>query len=124
MNKERLLNVAKACRESRNPDQFSMARYVNTCGTPACAFGHYAARADLQDEFSINTEQNPKRWNDEGVHDKKTGEQIWYDSDEVLAHFDATEEELKVLFNTRGCGGARTPEQAAEYIERFVAEHS
>lgn len=58
----RLLNVARALRESPNPKAFTMLRFVhgddsfsNTvgsaadwCGTPACALGHYGSRTDLQ----------------------------------------------------------------------------
>ena len=33
---KRLLNVARALRESKHPEQFTMTEYVNPCGTPAC----------------------------------------------------------------------------------------
>jgi hypothetical protein len=123
MNKERLLNVAKAQRESKHPEHFTMHRYVNKCGTPACAFGHYAAREDLQDDFSINTEEDPHRHFDEGVHDRHSGEPIMYDADSVSEHFEAPYEELVQFFEYDGCGGAKTASEAAEFIERFVFEN-
>lgn len=124
MNKERLLNVAKALRESPNPEQFSMKRHVNTCGTPACAFGHYAARADLQSEFSINTAEDPMRFECDGVYRLANGEAIptGYDMREVREHFGLTPVQIDDLFCSSGCDGAKTPIEAAEYIERFVAE--
>lgn len=53
MNKERLLNVAKALRESTTPpDLFTMRFVMRECGTPACALGHYAARGDSAKEVA------------------------------------------------------------------------
>lgn len=121
MNIERLLNVAKALRESKRPGNFTMRRYVNVCGTPACAFGHYAAREDLQDDFSINTKEDPHRHFDEGVHDRQTGAPIMYDAEKVCEHFGATYEQLVPFFEYNGCGNAKTASEAAEWIERWVA---
>lgn len=123
MNKERLLNVARALRESKNPEQFTMLRHVNTCGTPACAFGHYAARADLQDEFSINTQEDPCRFAADGVYHHRDGLKVPCGFDElaVLKHFDLSLAAVEDLFGGCGCNDAKTPLEAAEYIERFVA---
>jgi hypothetical protein len=126
MNVERLLNVAKALRESKNPEQFSMARHVNTCGTPACAFGHYAARTDLQNEFSINTAEDSARWPSDGVyfhHDDGGTSACGFDETAVLEHFDLSLADIEMLFGGNGCGYAKTTIEAAKFIERFVAEH-
>lgn len=123
MNKERLLNVAKALRESKRPEKFTMRRYVNVCGTPACAFGHYAAREDLQDEFSINTKEDPCRFSDEGVHERHNGHQIMFDHEIVCEHFGSSYEELAVFFEYNGCGNAKTAEAAAEFIENWCASN-
>jgi hypothetical protein len=142
MNKERLLNVAKALRESPNPDHFDMRRYVNQCGTPACAFGHYAARDDLQDAFSINTTQDPNRWPHQGVYLRATAAEIHFGRPEVLSHFDLAPWQLNELFGSaddyeedgdydelsvpsyaRLARTCKTPGEAADYIERFVAQN-
>lgn len=112
MNKERLLNVARALRESKNPDKFTMSQLTNACGTPACALGHYAARRDLQDYYYIDADgefQCPA--------DDTTGPEE--DSDAL--HFGITADQSQELFGSHGCGNAKTAIEAAEYIEAFVA---
>lgn len=123
MDKERLLNVAKALRESPNPHMFDMGMYVNGCGTPACALGHFANRTDLQDICCISP--RPGSVN-EGfdIRYVMSGRLLNYNDDQLLKYLDISEEEACELFATDGCGDARTPIQAAEYIERFVAENS
>lgn len=128
MNKERLLNVARALRESPNPEQFHMSSYGHDCNTPACAIGHYAARPDLQDAFALDT----YGWL---IH--RDGRPCNYFHEEVHAHFDITPEQSSLLFSgdtdgddfdedgepnrVWGCNSARTALEAAEYIENFVA---
>jgi len=122
MNKERLLNVAKALWESKNPEKFDMDHHIHhECGTPACAFGHYAARQDLQDAFRIVFDG---QWRCHWIEttDGKN-ENVWWDDECVRKHFDISEKEARMLFFARGCGGAKTPVEAAKYIERFVAKH-
>jgi hypothetical protein len=121
MNKERLLNVAKALRGSKNPRAFTMKTYVwggigHPCGTPACALGHYASRRDLQDFIEIGGQKR--------LISLKNGQTVFYDDAAVLDHFDIGWEEANELFGHSGCGGAETVEEAAAYIERFVEEHS
>lgn len=113
--KKRLLNVARALRESPAPKRFTMGQYgfdePNTCGTPACALGHYAFRTDLQKTFNLYSS-----W----VRFKKSSELVDHYSPEVSKHFDLTADETEELFGGEGCGNARTVEQAATYIEGFV----
>lgn len=129
MNTERLLNVARALRESPAPEKFTMGSYLHTCGTPACALGHYAARRDLQSIFKPfkgkwagfvslvepRYEIDPDGDNYFSAHD------VDYDEKEVLEHFEIDDEQARELFSGEGCGGARTAFEAAEYIENFVA---
>ena len=106
--KKRLLNVAKALRESPAPERFSMEYYAHRdCGTPACALGHYAARRDIQRTFTIE-------------RDGAFGFDIEYEG-QIGDHFGLFDEEVNELFGTFGCRDAKTPAQAARYIERFVA---
>lgn len=114
MNKKRLLNVAKALRESKNPDMFTMRRFSHPCGTPACALGHYAARGDLQEDFLFDQHSVLVR--------SDTGDTVWLDEEEgfVMNHFDITEDEVEWLFGEEGCNSAATANEAAEFIEKFV----
>ena len=112
MNKERLLNVAQALRESPNQDRFTMRQFVyapdaeHTCGSPACALGHYAFRGDLQKTFTPDS--------------FRTGG-LACDAPEVQEHFGITSRQACQLFSAAGCGEAQTTSAAAEYIEKFVA---
>jgi hypothetical protein len=122
MNKERLLNVAKALRESKNPEMFDMEYHVHhECGTPACAFGHYAARQDLQDAFKIVFDGGWRSYWIETTDGQN--QNVWWDDDCVREHFDISDKQARLLFFSKGCGNAQTPTEAAEYIEHFVAEN-
>ena len=123
MNKvqaRRLLNVARALREAPDPAKFSMHAYCdNTCGTPACALGHYAARGDLQRLLAIRVDPSDGRklwWMQLRDGDRT----VSHRSEAVLDHFGIDGYETDELFGGDGCGGAWTPKQAARYIERFV----
>ena len=129
IHQKRLLNVAKALRESPKPAAFSMENYgedgtkglpensksKKACGSPACALGHYAARLDFQRTFRLVFS-----WDDfPTIHAGKR--EVGYISDEILAHFGITEDDAEELFSGDGCGRAKSPKGAALYIERFVA---
>lgn len=110
MNAERLLNVVRALRESLAPELFDMELYVHECGSPACALGHYAMRPDFQDDFTI-----------QGGNIRYQGAFcFWNAHDAAARHFDITKDEAKELFDDDGCGGARTIDEAADYIVAFV----
>lgn len=124
MNAERLLNVAKALRESPGPEKFSMADYANPgCGTPMCAIGHYAARQDLQSFLVLDNTKRAHRFASP-VFYADSGIEVCYDSSRLRQHFGIDEGDAELLFGPEGCEWAQTPIEAAEYIERFVAEHS
>lgn len=118
---KRLLNVAKACRETKTPEAFSMDRLIYStgmcgqpCGTPACALGNYAARRDLQRTFRIDIEASVLGGQSAYVDGP-------YDDGEAYFGLDPSKSEWEELFGLRGCGEAKTAKQAARYIERFVA---
>ena len=117
IHRKRLLNVARALREDPDPERFTMA-YFSSCGTPACALGHYAFRKDLQKTFYLRKERG---WL--GLV-KSRKEDLGIDSDHVLDHFGIEMGESEELFGDHGCGGAKTPIEAATYIEKFVERHS
>lgn len=110
--KHRLLNVAKALRESPNPEDFDMTRFTH-CGTPACALGHYAARPDLQQSFSISAS---------GLLIGEKGLRVSHDGCSVMSHFGLTADEAEDLFGMSGCEGAMTTDDAASYIEHYASE--
>ncbi len=141
--KKRLLNVAKALRETQTPDDFRMSLFGNACGTPACALGHYASRTDLQKAFvfrvnredaAYNKRQSQAMLEDPSTYRglisphvatvKRPRAALWYDGPEILEHFGITDYQAELIFGGHGCGGARHPDEAAQFIERFVEEQT
>lgn len=129
MNKERLLNVARALRDAHADDKLRAEFYMGVevheaCGTPACALGHYAARSDLQDVWKI--EKRPRSGMFRMVFtrpEEHDGEEIaYYDDAAVFNHFGIDEDDHAALFSAEGCDLATTPLEAAEFIENYVRE--
>lgn len=145
VQEKRLLNVARALRDAAKArKKFDMEKYVfgdenaleskfdqgrfkycnteeNFCGTPACALGHYAARTDLQRLLKIVVVKD--NWYGVsyaamGMYGVKNSN--WCQQNEVEHHFGISTDEFIELFDYNGCGGAKTPLQAAKYIEKFV----
>lgn len=110
--KQRLLDVAKALREGRHQKRFTMEDWGGLCGTPHCALGHYAARKDLQHTFRLTFTGKLRMV---GVTDMP-------DWDRIGRYFGLSGVEAIQLFGWSGCDYAMTPQQAAEYIERFAAK--
>jgi hypothetical protein len=114
MNKQRLLDVARACRETKSPEGFTMDRFANQCGTPACALGNYAVRTDLQKDFSLDPTWFPDL--------RFQGKPTWHNGPLVREYFDIDHDDAEKLFGPYGCGGS-DPIKAAEFIEYFVRSH-
>lgn len=138
MNKrqaDRLLNVAKALRESPKPKAFTMSCFIRGdrldqfegwCNTPGCALGHYASRRDLQRVFTVITERdrdgNPMDYSLRFLHDEEGSEGISFSDNNFLKYFGLDSyRDADELFSSYGCGDASTPKAAAKYIEQFVA---
>jgi hypothetical protein len=121
--RHRLLMVAKALRESPDPDKFRMDDVIHSCGTPACAFGHYVCRPDLQGAYQPSRYRtiDSGKWYWRPVF-AGTDEHVAFYSDHVMDHFGLTDDEQSALFDGGGCGEAKTAIEAAEYIERFVEQ--
>lgn len=113
MKTERLLNVAKACRETKYPNQFTMSKFGWRCGAPGCALGNYAVREDLQDEFSLDAQTHELRL-------RRIPGFVGVDDERLLRHFGIDYATSQKLFGTHGCGGAVSPEQAAQFIEQYA----
>lgn len=112
MNKGRLLKAMKALRESPHPKGFTMGHYRADCGTPGCVLGHYAARTDLQDAFILDS-----NW---VLPSDGTKELVYFDGVHVRQHFEIASGDAEMLFGPDGCGKAKTPEEAAVFIENFI----
>jgi hypothetical protein len=115
MNRERLLKVATALRESPHAELFTMTRYA-AWGRPCDALGHYASRSDLQSAFKLS------RFRDRVY--TAAGKRVFWYSPEVLEHFGLSCDEAEHLFSGDGCNEAQLPEDAATYVERFLAGDS
>jgi len=115
---QRLLNVARSLKESRAPAKFDMGTYGHSRGTPACALGHYAARTDLQNVLFLSGTGDLMQANKARGGFVRTD----YDDSLILSHFGLTDKEVTEIFGCEGCGEATNPEDAAAYIENFVAE--
>lgn len=146
MNYDRLLNVAKALEESPVPEAFTMERWGHIslgnpdCGTPACAWGHYAARRDLQSDFLLDGNGQIRNAADgQIIHSPWTAirEHLRIEYGDVAELFDGGEpcdcdvesddDEIEhdedCSYAAGGCGGAKTALEAAAYIRAFVARH-
>ena len=104
-----------AAKDARLRRLFTMERFgwgasaSHTCGSPACALGNYAIRRDVQRTFVLN----------EGGDVRAGNRSVSYKRD-VTKHFGITSRQAAELFEATGCDRARTPTQAANYIERFI----
>lgn len=83
--------------------------FTHSCGTPACALGHWAASRKskglkLRDGMVLY----PQRFNGS----------IQYAAD---IDFDISLKEANELFELDGCGNAQTAAEAAAYIRKFIA---
>jgi len=72
-------------------------------GTPGCALGQYTHRTDLQKAFKL-----------------ALGVGLVFLKSTIEDHFDITPQECNELFGSHGCDDAKTPREAAMYIERFA----
>ena len=116
---KRLKNLVRVLKDAhRRGLRFEMGQWgyesddENKCGTPACAFGHYAARVDVQKAFKLNHHGDVIRR--DGRHARNDTFAL------IKWHFGLYSHEAVLLFGPDGCNFAKTPLQAAEYIERFM----
>jgi len=164
MHKERVLNLARALEEGPQDKaalqkffknflgretHFDMSKVTHPCGTPACVWGHYVARGDLQQTFKPHPESAMSVALAEAPPDAFG---VYYGAQVVRDHFGLSLEDLERLFAAPhdacnceddacncdddddhdhhnpnciwhgGCGGAETPEEAVAYIRAFVAK--
>lgn len=123
---KRLLLAAQATRETKHPSKFTMEQFGHTCDTPGCVLGNYAVRTDLQTAFQLVERVT---WNGTLVGgvmpvgedpDLRSSGTVDCDGSEVRGHFALPRDDASDLFGYSGCNAAKTPDAAAEFIERFV----
>lgn len=117
MNAEKLLKLADILDAAHEAHQrkggpgYNQMRYTHSCGTPACAFGHWAAAHPERFETTprgVSLRERP------GRHPLCL----------AMLEFNLTSEQAYELFDADGCGEATTHKQAAEYIRDFVARNT
>lgn len=115
---EKLITVL----QEADPKGFSMERFGNACGTPACVLGHYAARRDIQRSFRFLPSDNPHPEFENNITTNKW-ESVWHDGEEVCSHFGIDSYQAEELFGGDGCNEATTPTQAIRFITKFIKTH-
>jgi hypothetical protein len=95
-----ILDVADALHRKRKEPGYCQERYNHECGSPACALGH--------------------AYSDRGFRRAGLKNPDWSFVVEDAEFFSITVAEAQELFDTDGCGSARTAKQAAKYIRAFV----
>lgn len=104
-----ILDTADAEHRKRKEPTYDQGQFTHECDTPACALGHWAAA-------------HPRRWrfNTGGTPELKFAfAKVAFDA--AMDEFCLDRGEVLDLFNSSGCGNARTAKQAAKYIRNFVA---
>lgn len=124
---QRLLNSATILREAHEAEaKLIMTLYVMRCGSPGCVLGHYAERTDMQKLMHIH--RTAGEWAVSAYYMSYNilpadfGKRADYADVEIRRHFGITREEASELFSEVGCNSAKTPLQAAKYIEKFLAD--
>lgn len=122
LNVERLLQLADILdqadeiHDQKHEPLYLQSFYRHSCGTPACALGHWAAA-------------HPERWafvNDVPWLIDVQPYQNSFHKIELRGHNAAAIEfglkpwQSRLLFGEFGCGNARSSQEAAAYIREFV----
>jgi len=113
MNKPRLEKLITAL-DGVQPKHFDMTRYAHECGTPACVFGYFAARSDLQKKFKF-VKGDPVC----STRLASSGAGVEYYEEEVLDYFGITREQSDILFGADENEKA-TPARMRQRIRKFI----
>ena len=127
MNAEKLLRLASILDAAHEAHQrkggpgYNQGLFTHPCGTPACAFGHWAAAHP--DRFTT-TPCGPVSLREGPDREPLSFTMLGFNSLRLAAlEFDLTYEQASELFSADGCGDATTHQQAAWYIRNFVARN-
>ena len=118
MRTDRLRKLVQAVRECARPEKFTLDCWRHACGTPACPFGQYVARPDLQSAFEFQPSKML-------TSPRMVGQPLTrFGMGDIAEHFEIPLELACSLFSKGGCGGATTPEGAARHIETIMREYN
>jgi hypothetical protein len=114
-----ILEKADAEHRMNGTPTYKQGAWAHPCGTPACAFGHYAGAHP--EKFKIFR----PRWGTSQYFITRRHSEGFGNNDEAYElareEFCLDEDEANELFNGYGCGGAQTSKDAAKYIRFFIA---
>jgi hypothetical protein len=121
---KRLRDVAKACRETKFPEKFNMGYECDyICGTPMCAIGNYAARQDLQTFLFIENVSDEEKPRFRVTFGNDIEPDIFWEEARFLEYFGIHREQSTDLFGPNGCDKAKTPQEVADFIDRWIDLH-
>lgn len=105
-----ILDVADAEHRSKKEPTYEQAASMHSCGTPACALGHWA----------VNNRRRFRIDKDSQIITLRSDPTTLFCGSIGATEFGITDEQGIELFSAQGCGEARTAKQAASYIRKFV----
>lgn len=105
-----ILDVADAAHRANKEPRYDQRKLQHSCGTPACAIGHYIS-AHSRRGWKVT---------DGLVYFK--GKYAYFSDDSICREFEIAPGEGIELFDADGCGRAKTAKNAAKYIRWFVAQ--
>jgi hypothetical protein len=100
---------------------YDQTTWVNPCGSPACALGHYAAQYPKRFVLNPNWVSPITGLTRAVIHLRSSENSVLSPTSSIVTEeFQITESESEELFNGGGCGEAKTAKEAAAYIRKFV----
>ena len=141
INYDRLKLAIQAVQESPKPEAFDMDCYVHGavkgfsidtdphCGSPGCVLGHLALRPDLQGFLAYDENAGMIYAGQLRTDIDEYGEEFdavvpaRYDDKELRNWFGISEVQAEALFGPRGCGDAKTVDEAVAYLQEFIDAH-
>lgn len=103
----KILFTADTKHKKKKEMPYDQGRWLNPCGAPACALGHWAAH-------------NPTRWTLtrlDSPHLRRGSDGVYQDA---MKEFGIDQDGFYALFTGNGCGGAHTAKEASRFIREFA----
>lgn len=104
-----ILDKADAEHRKKGEPTYDQTNIRHTCGTPACALGHWAAAT-------------PTRFWLKPLLKYRPAPHLYGEWEIGEAEFGITQQEADIIFGPDGCNYATTAKQAARFIRKFVAK--
>lgn len=100
-------------RKQKQMPRYYQPSYTHPCGTPACAFGTWAA--NNPERFTFIDRQIPLL--------QLPGDVRLHGMEAAMKEFGLSYKHVDELFSSTGCNRAKTARQASLYIKGFIARH-